>query len=180
MVLGVMIHHSVDMDIYEEIPLERHNFQELIIPVEKHNFLETNNQWKRLSPRHVEVEEFTQTMQNIQQQSTCPNFETVCQELISMIQDPSRWQNFSTELKEISRLRGNFQHFSIIYILRTSNSKADSLAKIAKSLHRELCYFWLFCSTRLSRPPQDSKSTIYYEFFSLMKKVALAKIHTNI
>ena len=57
-----------------------------------------------------------------------------------MIQDPRAWPNFCTDLKELMKLKNKFAEFSIVFIPRTENVSADSLARIARSFHMDMCY----------------------------------------
>ena len=61
-----------------------------------------------------------------------------------MIQDPQAWLNFSTELKELSRLKNRFSDFSIVFIPCSENVSFDSLTKIAKKFHMDLYYIGCF------------------------------------
>ena len=72
--------------------------------------------------------------------STCQVFGIDCKDLVSMTQDPGAWPKFSTELKELMKLKNRFTEFSIVFIPRTENVSSDSLAKIARSFHSDLYY----------------------------------------
>ncbi|KAG5397616.1 hypothetical protein IGI04_019430 [Brassica rapa subsp. trilocularis] len=80
------------------------------------------------------------TWKNSKELSMCQAFGTNCKDLISMIQDPQAWLNFSTELKELSRLKNRFSDFSIVFISCSGNVSFDSLTKIAKKFHMDLYY----------------------------------------
>ncbi|KAF3511606.1 hypothetical protein F2Q69_00004137 [Brassica cretica] len=51
---------------------------------------------------------------------------------------PGAWPSFSTELEEFLKLKARFTEFSIVFVPRQENVSSDSLAKIARSFHREL------------------------------------------
>ena len=59
------------------------------------------------------------------QLSTCQAFGTNWKDLVSMIQDPGAWPNFSTELEELQKLKSRFTEFSIVFIPRTENVSSD-------------------------------------------------------
>ena len=63
------------------------------------------------------------------QLSTCQAFGTDYKDLVSMIQDPGAWPNFSTELDELQKLKRRFSEFSIVLIPLTENVSSDLLAK---------------------------------------------------
>nr|VDD24851.1 unnamed protein product [Brassica oleracea] len=46
------------------------------------------------------------------QLSTCQAFGSDCKDLVSMIQVPGAWPNFSTELDELQKLKSRFPEFS--------------------------------------------------------------------
>ena len=46
-----------------------------------------------------------------------PGFWHECKDLVSMIQDPRLWPNFSTELKELMKMKSIFTKFSIVLFL---------------------------------------------------------------
>ena len=48
--------------------------------------------------------------------SICQFFSTYYKDLVSMIQDFETWPNFSTELKELMKLKNKFIEFSIVFI----------------------------------------------------------------
>ena len=103
-------------------------------------YWEAKNQRRRILPLHSELDALSWAMECMQQLSTCHNFGTDCKDLISMIQDPGSWPNFSTWLKELLKLKCRFMEFCIAYIPRSENVSSDSLAKIARSFHRDLYY----------------------------------------
>ena len=90
--------------------------------------------------------------------STCQAFATDCKDLISMIQEPGAWPNFSTELEELQKLKSRFPEFFIVFIPRSENVSSDSLAKIARSFHRGMYY--IGCSTSVGLVPQTTSNLI--------------------
>ena len=79
-------------------------------------------------------------MECMLQLSTCQAFGFDCKDLVSMIQDPGASHNFSTKLEELAKLKSRFTEFSIVFIPCSENVSSDSLAKIARSFHRDM-YF---------------------------------------
>lgn len=59
---------------------------------------------------------------------------------ILMTQDPGAWPNFSTEFKELMKLKNRFSEFSIVYIHSNENVSSNSLVKITRSFHMNLYY----------------------------------------
>ena len=114
--------------------------------------LGARNQRRRISPLHSELEALSWAMECMLQVSTCQSFGTDCKDLISMTKDPGAWPNFSTELEEFLKLKIRFTEFSIVFVPRSENISSDSLAKIARSFHRELYY--IGCSVPVWLPPQ--------------------------
>ena len=116
--------------------------------------LRARNQRRKISPLHSELDALIWAMECMLQLSTCQTFGTDCKDLISMIQDPVAWPNFSTELDELQKLKNRFSDFSIVFIPRSENVSSDSLAKIARSYHRDMCYIGCSISIWFPRPPQ--------------------------
>ncbi|KAF2560180.1 hypothetical protein F2Q70_00017573 [Brassica cretica] len=67
-------------------------------------------------------------------------------------EDP--WPSFSTELEEFMKLKARFSEFSIVFVPRQENVSSDSLAKIARSFHRDLYYIGCSVPVWFPRPPQ--------------------------
>ena len=110
----------------------------------KAQLMGTRNHIRRESPLHSEVEALRWAMENMLQHSTCQSFGTDCKELIAMIKESLVWPNFATELERIEILQICFPDFKITYVPRMQNQISDSLAKIARSFHREL--YFVGCS----------------------------------
>ena len=104
--------------------------------------LGARNQRRRISPLHSELDALSWAMECMLQLSTCHAFGTDYKDLVSMIQDPGAWPNFSTELKELMKLKSRFTDFSIFFIPRSENVSSDLLAKIAKSFYRDMYYMF--------------------------------------
>ncbi|KAG5388587.1 hypothetical protein IGI04_030128 [Brassica rapa subsp. trilocularis] len=83
-------------------------------------------------------------MEIMLQHTSCQNFRTYCKNLIAMIKEPQVWPSFATELEAIKTLKICFPDFIISHILMVQNLISDSLAKIARSFHREFCYIGCF------------------------------------
>ena len=108
----------------------------------------------RISPLHSELEALLWAMECMLQVSTCQSFGTDCKELIAMTKDPGAWPSFSAELEEFMKLKARFSEFSIIFVPRQENVSSDSLAKIARSFHRDLYYIGCSVPVWFPRPPQ--------------------------
>ena len=116
--------------------------------------LGARNQRRRISPLHSELDALSWAMECMLHVSTCQSFGTDCKDLISMIKDSGAWPNFSTELEEFMKLKIRFTEFSIIFVPRSENVSSDSLAKIARSFHRELYYIGCSVPVWFPKPPQ--------------------------
>ena len=57
-----------------------------------------------------------------------------------MIKELHAWLSFATELKRIETLQICFPDFKITHIPPPQNQISDSLARTARSFHRELCF----------------------------------------
>lgn len=60
------------------------------------------------------------------------HMETDCSDLVDMIANPTDWPAFTSELVSFRQLRGGFSDFSIDWIPKTRNLRADSLAREAR------------------------------------------------
>ena len=112
-----------------------------------------NLTWRE-TPLYSELEALRWAMESMIQHLTCQRFGTDCKDLITMIQEPQAWPNFSTELEIIQTLRLCFSDVMISYLPRTQNEIADSLARNARSFHRSLCFIGCSIPVWLPRPPQ--------------------------
>ena len=56
-------------------------------------------------------------------------FATDCSQLVKMISKPEEWPAFTSYLEDIKSLKEGFTRSEIIYVSRTQNSRADSLAR---------------------------------------------------
>ncbi|KAF3584954.1 hypothetical protein F2Q69_00030161 [Brassica cretica] len=107
----------------------------------------TRKHVRRESPLHSEGKALRWAMENMLQHSTCQSFETDCKE-------PGAWPSFATELERIETLQICFPDFKITYVPRTQNQISDSLARTARSFHRELYFIGCSIPVWLLRPPQ--------------------------
>ena len=114
----------------------------------------TRNFTRRESALHSEVEALRWAMENMLQHSTCQSFGTDCKELIVMIKEPQAWPSFATKLERIETLQICFPDFNITYVPQARNQISDSLAKTARSFHRELHFIGCCIPVWLPRPPQ--------------------------
>ena len=69
-------------------------------------------------------------------------------------QRPRSMAELSTELEEFMKLKIRFTKFSLVFVPRSENVSSDSLAKIARSFHRELYYIGCPVPVWFPRPPQ--------------------------
>ena len=86
-----------------------------------------------LSPLHAEMEALLwamECMRNLRQFQV--TFATDCSQLVNMVSEPDEWPAFASYLKDIKNLKECFTRSELIYIPRTQNSKADSLARSAR------------------------------------------------
>ncbi|XP_023644490.1 uncharacterized protein LOC111832411 [Capsella rubella] len=87
-----------------------------------------------LSALHAEFEGLLWAMETLLQHGHHEvKFETDCSELIKLIDQAEEWPAFSTELDIFTTTKAKFFHFSISFISRNKNIRADSLAKNARS-----------------------------------------------
>ncbi|KAF3578681.1 hypothetical protein DY000_02030233 [Brassica cretica] len=64
-----------------------------------------------------------------------------CQQLVKLIKnDEEEWPAMATELNEIKALASNFNIFSISYVSRSLNLRADGLAKGVRSRELRIPY----------------------------------------
>ena len=86
-----------------------------------------------LSPLHAEIEALLwamECMRNLRQFQV--TFATDCSQLVKMVSEPEEWPAFANYLEDITILKESFIRADIIYVPRTQNSKADSLARSAR------------------------------------------------
>ncbi|CAA7051296.1 unnamed protein product [Microthlaspi erraticum] len=67
-------------------------------------------------------------------------FETDCSDVVKMVSTPEEWPAFAVLLDEVDRSRTRFTSFSIVHIPRTNNTKADKLARSARTLPTDVYY----------------------------------------
>ena len=83
-----------------------------------------------LSPLHADIEPLLwamECMKNVRQFKV--TFATDCSQLVKMISEPKEWLAFTNYMEDIKILKEDFTRSEIIYIPRTQNSRADSLAR---------------------------------------------------
>ncbi|XP_010456752.1 PREDICTED: uncharacterized protein LOC104738246 [Camelina sativa] len=95
---------------------------------------------RSLSPLHAEVKAFIWAMRcMIGHDFRDVAFLTDCSDLVKMVSSPTDWPAFATYLDDIRIDREEFSSFSLIYVSRNANVRADSLARQARvSLHHVL------------------------------------------
>ncbi|KAF2617185.1 hypothetical protein F2Q68_00038309 [Brassica cretica] len=87
------------------------------------------------SPLHAEAEGLIWAMQeSLNRGYMSLHFESDCQQLVNLIQrDDEEWPALAPELDEIKALCTSFDTFSIAYVSRSLNIRADGLAKGVRS-----------------------------------------------
>ena len=91
------------------------------------------NVWASISPLHVEMEALLwamECMRNLRQFQV--TFATDCSQLVKTVSEPQEWPAFASYLEDIKVLNESFSWSEIIYVSRTQNTKADSLALCAR------------------------------------------------
>ncbi|XP_010469706.1 PREDICTED: uncharacterized protein LOC104749719 [Camelina sativa] len=90
------------------------------------------------SPLYSELEALLWAMECIRSRGIdYRRFETDSAELLAMVQVPEEWPAFSTLLEEFQALSASMPSFTLIKIPRTSNVKADCLARSSRDLVSE-------------------------------------------
>ncbi|XP_010481142.1 PREDICTED: uncharacterized protein LOC104759979 [Camelina sativa] len=98
-------------------------------------FLGARSQRRGPSPLHSELQALIWAMSSLLASGVdCQVFETDYAELLAMVQSPDDWPAFSTLLDEFSILRSSFPAFTLSRIPRSSNVRADCLARSSRSL----------------------------------------------
>ncbi|KAF2617184.1 hypothetical protein F2Q68_00038308 [Brassica cretica] len=87
------------------------------------------------SPLHAEAEGLIWAMQeSLNRGYMSLHFESDCQQLVNLIQrDDEEWPALTPELDEFKALCTSFDTFSIAYVSRSLNIRADGLAKGVRS-----------------------------------------------
>ncbi|CAN6893039.1 unnamed protein product, partial [Brassica oleracea] len=86
------------------------------------------------SPLHAEAECLVWAMEELSGRGfKHVNFESDCQQLVQIVTSPKAWPALAPELDDIQLLRSSFSLFSLCFISRSLNLRADSLAKEARS-----------------------------------------------
>ncbi|XP_010480837.1 PREDICTED: uncharacterized protein LOC104759625 [Camelina sativa] len=95
--------------------------------------LGATNYQRSLSPLHAEIEAFIWAMRcMIGHDFRYVAFFSDCSDLVEMVSSPHDWPAFATYLEGIKLDREEFSSFSLSYISRNANVKADSLARQAR------------------------------------------------
>ncbi|XP_022553113.2 uncharacterized protein LOC111203536 [Brassica napus] len=86
------------------------------------------------SSLHAEAEGLIWAMQEVlKTRNRSVQFEMDCKQLVKLIQSEEDWPSMAAEIDEIKALSLAFLEISIIHIPRSSNVRADSLAKGGRS-----------------------------------------------
>ena len=87
-----------------------------------------------VSTLHAEGEGLMWAMQEVLKHGNREiRFETDCNQLIKLIEEDEDWPSMAPKIDEIKALSTEFTQFSIVYIPRTMNVRADSLEKGGRS-----------------------------------------------
>ncbi|CAA7062614.1 unnamed protein product [Microthlaspi erraticum] len=68
------------------------------------------------------------------------NFQTDCAQMVKMVSNPTEWPAFAILLEEVEKCKRMFQAFSLSYIPKTKNTKADKLARSAQDQPHDVYY----------------------------------------
>ena len=86
------------------------------------------------SPLHAEAEGLLWAMQEILKLGNRTiRFESDCEQLVKLLEDKEDWPAMAPEIDEIQALSAEFTEISTAYIPRSTNVRADSLAKGGRS-----------------------------------------------
>ncbi|CAA7027943.1 unnamed protein product [Microthlaspi erraticum] len=86
-----------------------------------------------ISPLHAESQALLWAMKaSLQMGYTSMRFESDCLQLIKLVEDEEEWPSMASELDDLFFTRSLFQNFSIVFIPRTRNIRADALSKQAR------------------------------------------------
>ncbi|XP_024015899.1 uncharacterized protein LOC112089154 [Eutrema salsugineum] len=96
---------------------------------------------RSLSALHAELEALIWAMHcMILNQKKEVAFATDCSEILKMVATPDEWPAFAQHLEEIGRMKDSFTFFLLTHISRTKNSRADNLARSARTYPQEVIY----------------------------------------
>ena len=85
---------------------------------------------RSLSPLHAEVEALLWAMKcMIGADNQDVDFFTDCSDLVEMVSSPTEWPAFSSYLEELQSDKDEFTNFFLSLISRSTNVKADFLAR---------------------------------------------------
>ncbi|XP_010513755.1 PREDICTED: uncharacterized protein LOC104789808 [Camelina sativa] len=103
--------------------------------------LGATNYRRSLSPLHAEVEAFMWAMRcMIGHDIREVTFLTDCSDLVKMVSSPHEWPAFAPYLDDIKMDREEFSSFSLIYVSRNANVRADSLARKARASSHHILF----------------------------------------
>lgn len=96
---------------------------------------------KTSSPLHAEAEGLSWAMKETRKLGASEvHFESDCQQLVRLIQEPQEWPALGAELDDIDFLSSEFDSFSISFIRRSENIRADYLSKAGRSRDSDFCF----------------------------------------
>ncbi|KAG2257308.1 hypothetical protein Bca52824_076602 [Brassica carinata] len=96
---------------------------------------------RQISLLHTELESLIWVLKCLSRhQRYCNYFVTDSQELVKMIATPEDWPAFAAELNEFETLWASYQGGQVVYKSRSNNTKADFLARQARTRKRVFSY----------------------------------------
>lgn len=96
---------------------------------------------RQISPLHTELKSLIWALKCLLRfQCYCNYFVTDSQELVKMIATPEDWPAFATELDEFKTVWASYQDGQVVYKSRSSSTKADFLARQARTRKRVFSY----------------------------------------
>ena len=96
---------------------------------------------KQVSPHHTELKSLVWALKCLSRyQRYCNYFVIHSQELVKMIATPEDWPAFAAELNEFKTLWASYQDGQVVYKDKSSNTKADFLARQARTRKHVFSY----------------------------------------
>ncbi|KAG2255952.1 hypothetical protein Bca52824_075246 [Brassica carinata] len=107
---------------------------------ERHLYSSTGKE-QVLSPLHAEFSSLLWAMMySLHLGFISMNFESDCLQMVNLINDEEEWPSLVSEWNEFVHLRSYFTGFSLSYISRKSNVRADLLAKGARAQNQNFSH----------------------------------------
>ncbi|CAA7049716.1 unnamed protein product [Microthlaspi erraticum] len=110
-------------------------------PVSGSILIGSSNLRRGLSPLQTELEALIWAMHSmLAHDKRRIKFQTDCAQLVKMVSKPAEWPAFAILVEEVEKYKGVFQEFSLTHIPRTKNTKADKLARSARTQPHDVYY----------------------------------------